>query len=66
MELENSRLNIPDVSQEVLTKDERYELIALIAQQREENNQSSGVEEKNVWDSNDTDVKFFDVINLYD
>lgn len=54
------------VSEEiVMTKDERYELIAQIAQKYNEFKDSSDVEEKNVWDSSDTDLNFGEFVSNY-
>ena len=48
-----------------MTKEERYELIAQIAQGLDEFKESELREEKMIWDSNDTDLNFDVIIDRY-
>ena len=48
-----------------ITKGERYELIALIAQRYNEFKEAPDMEERHIWDSNDTDVDFGNIIGYY-
>jgi hypothetical protein len=48
-----------------ISKDERYELIAQIAQRVREFKESEDMEERNIWDSNDTDINFDEFVNHY-
>ena len=48
-----------------ITKEERYELIALIAQRFEEFRDAPDAEERQIWDSNDTDIDFDDFVIHY-
>jgi len=48
-----------------ITKEERYELIALIAQRFEEFKEPPHLEERQIWDSSDIDVDFEDIVSLY-
>ena len=59
------QLVTPDASKIAISKEERYELIALIAQRFNESKELPDVEDKQVWDSNDTSVSFDDVISHY-
>lgn len=59
------QLVTPGSAEKVISKDERYELIALIAQRFNESKELPDVEDKQVWDSNDTDISFDDVISHY-
>ena len=52
----------PGTVEAAISKDERYELIALIAQRFNESKELPDVEDKQVWDSNDTNISFDDAI----
>ena len=54
------------VSEEsAMTKEERYELIALIAQRVNESKDALDVEERQIWDSNDTELNFNEIVGHY-
>lgn len=59
------QLVTPKMTEVAISKAERYELIALIAQRFNESKELPNVEDKQVWDSNDTNVSFDDVIRHY-
>ena len=59
------RLAATESSELAMTKEERYELIAQIAQGLDEFKESELREEKQIWDSNDTDLNFDVIINRY-
>jgi len=48
-----------------ITKDERYEIIAQIVERLNESNESPNVEVKQLWDSNDTQLNFGEIVNHY-
>ena len=48
-----------------ISKDERYELIASIAQRLNETKELPNVEEQHVWDSNDTSFNIDNFVSLY-
>lgn len=52
-----------EVAEPVMTKDERYELIAQIAQGLNEFKDTSSSEDTQVWDSSDTDLDFGDIVS---
>ena len=54
-----------ELKEVAINKDERYELIALIAQRFNESKELHDVEDKQIWDSNDTSISFDDVIRHY-
>ena len=49
----------------VISKDERYELIALIAQRLNETKELPDVGEQHVWDSSDTSINIDNFVSLY-
>ena len=49
----------------VISKDERYELIAQIVERLNEYNESPNVEVKQLWDCNDTQLNFDEIVNYY-
>ena len=59
------QLVTPSTAEVTMTKDERYELIAVIAQRFNESKELPDVENKQVWDSNDTNISFDDVVRHY-
>ena len=60
--LESAR---PSSEKIVISKDERYELIAQIVERLNESNGSPIDEVKQVWDSNDTQLNFGEIVNRY-
>ncbi|MGD8569106.1 MAG: hypothetical protein PVJ39_13540 [Gammaproteobacteria bacterium] len=59
------RLRTAEPAEPVMTKDERYELIAQIAQGLDEFKDSSSSEQAQVWDSSDTDLDFGDFVTRF-
>jgi hypothetical protein len=59
------RLRTTEPSEPVMTKDERYELIAQIAQGLNEFKDSSSSEQAQVWDSSDTDLDFGEIVSRF-
>lgn len=61
------KLQLVSPGQEVaeINKDERYELIALIAQRLNETKELPDVEEQYVWDSSDTSVDIDHIVGGY-
>ena len=49
----------------VISKDERYELIAQIVERLNESNDSPIDDVKQLWDSNDTPLNFGEIVNHY-
>ena len=49
-----------------MTKEERYELIAHIAQRFNASRETVEAEEDLIWDSNDIDVDFSELVNHYE
>lgn len=54
-----------DTAESTMTKEERYELIAMIAQRFDESKDPADTEERNIWDSSDTEVNFDNFFNHY-
>ena len=61
----NQQVPVSNTVESGITKDERYELIAQIAQRVKEFKESDVMEERNIWDSNDTDINFDEFVNHY-
>ena len=59
------QLVTPTTAEVAITKEERYELIASIAQRFNESKELPDVENKQLWDSNDTNISFDDVVRHY-
>ncbi|WP_455222810.1 hypothetical protein [Kaarinaea lacus] len=54
-----------DTAETTMTKEERYELIALIAQRVNEFKGSADTEERSIWDSSDIEINFDDFVSHY-
>lgn len=59
------RLEMVQAMETGITKDERYELIALVAQRINEFKTSPDLEENQIWDSNDLEIDFDNIVNHY-
>lgn len=56
---------VSQIAESEITKDERYELIALIAQRYRESGNTRDIEEQQIWDTNDTEIDFNDVVSHF-
>ena len=65
MYINKHQLQTPAPEDIAITKEERYELIALIAQKIYESKETVDVEARQIWDSNDTELNFNEIVGHY-
>ena len=65
MYVKNHQVLTSESEELTITKEERYELIALIAQRVNDSKDSLDIEVCHIWNSNDTELNFNEIVGHY-